>query len=415
MSVSSCIAHPRGRYITIWDHYLDMVEDDYCSAALLSAFEFLCSGEMTRLGLEMDSDVCPWFAVDVDEIKRCMLRLYSDRTIHESTRFLESTGLIEVEQRGLGKRNRYRFRHDLVQDALKNRFVFDRKIAPSVDRKKAAELPFSPICIYEEGRMKNEDYNHQPPTEQENYKQPEQLGKPEALNNTENCVDIGADWMQNLWREVFARDLHMTQKDRRWVEETLMPKFPDLSDLRAKMEDYCAQPGKPALPGFQEFLGMAERKMGLRRQPAEFEAGTGRHPFARREWPTDATRRLAPRSTVTTAPVLASVWNEEVPDRKWTVWDMKLGDAWGCAMDQSEFSINYVALLKKCSALVKTEHGSNVNFPYFLKNWTGILNGTHDWMLKGKSTKTSAAESVMAEARRLSKERFANESNSGKR
>lgn len=356
-----------------------MMDNDACQAILLGCFEHLCNLELERLdnsSTPLPDGEDPWLICDMEEIRRSMLGFFSKRTIVDGIRRLADCGLIESERRGLGKPNRYRFNSKVVQGAINSRLVFECKIAlEETDPECSSECKIASsaslgaslgaslhtllncICIGtchcgngEKGVTLSEE--------------------PSAKDSI--SVDNNAEWVHTLWKEVFGQDLMLSTKDRRWIEEILIPRFPVPLD---KLVEYStAETGKPTFKKFRDFLPGNKPAM-FRRRPefgpvASQDRSTGASGSRRYQ-----TERQAPPSSFI-APVEASDWNEQISGRQWEVWDSKLNDAW-MALPKSPFP--WPKLLAKCVLLAP--HKPDLTIGFALKHWASIINGNMDWLI----------------------------------
>lgn len=405
----------------------------------MAALEYLCNGEMDRLEDQGNIEGEPWFIADASEIHRSMLGMYSEKTIYSALKAISDAGLLTIEQRGLGKRNRYFFNSDRTQEAIRKRYVFDGNFTvedwcsdtPSDGRSDGnftVDPTIPPLYINE--------YEHEVGIRQETQSLSDSNQTPTITEDlatftedtehaddlTELTVDNISEWVQDLFHERTSRKqsgLMGKSKAR------LTAMFSDLGEFsfRKKLDEFL-DGGGTVIEDFVSGKPVASRNQ-LRRAP---EAGRG--VFERRVagvhgYHGQSTQQRsfpAQDSHTPASQELVERWNAAVPDWRKVELEGKI-KGYAVSMVQqmtldSEFLDSYDKILQKSAAIFKNKgaESSWLSFGWLFvikentgPNWGKLVRGDFDSMAVGdkperKRFKTQGelnAESTRELARRI--------------
>jgi hypothetical protein len=143
----SCIRHKRGYYLELRRDYVDLFEGDHCAALLMGFFEFATNGEIARLERTGDFAGEPWIRASMHSIVDETLGLYSIRSIQDRMDFLETVGILTVEEKS-GRVRRYLLNQKFVNHSLDIGARLDPgKIAGVVETHTPAEPSAKPSAI----------------------------------------------------------------------------------------------------------------------------------------------------------------------------------------------------------------------------------------------------------------------------
>lgn len=119
MEKISCITHrKRSIFLKIHQDYLEILNRDFCAAALLAAFEYRTNNKLADLEERGIKDQEPWFEAAVPEIIVSMLGMYSERSIHAAMTLLERLGFLMVIRNKGGYMNHYLLGVEAICNAL---------------------------------------------------------------------------------------------------------------------------------------------------------------------------------------------------------------------------------------------------------------------------------------------------------
>lgn len=425
---SSCIEHPkRSRYITIWDHYLHLFDQSYPAAALLASLELLCNWEMDKLPDE-ESDANPWFIADMAEVSRSMLGMYSSRTIQESMKRIVDSGLVIVDRRRLGKPNRYLFRYERVQLALRKRWIFDGNFAVEEWVEKDAldgSYDGSTDGNFADGSSAHTFITNEEEKEKEIIQQkpslPEPLSKPQGdscpsleSDRTHLYEDRDSERFENISLENLIEWLYIM-----FAEMKLRPPSPPSTKHQRAMVGRISDKGKEKVvqeiadwfeagnKSLDKLISSWGSSFSQRR-----EAGMGAHSGGRsivgrsggysgQACPSSFKEQRQYSAEKPEPPLEAKMWNERVGSRKWEFWGVSLHQALQERLVDSDFVKCYERMLDKCAAIAEVNHkrGEHVTFTWLLKddNWIRLINGQYDYALKFDRSKRTEVDTSMDE------------------
>lgn len=416
---SSCVEHPkRSRYITIWDHYLYLFDQDYPAAALLASLELLCNWEMDKLSDE-EPDEIPWFIADMAEITRSMLGMYSARTVQEAMKRIVDAGLVIVDRRGFGKSNRYLFRYDRVQLALRKRWVFDGNFAVEewaenelLDGRVVGNFADSPSDHSFITKEKEKEYKQEPS------QTPFQGPKEDLLPPPKSCTDLYGDMdserfenisVENLNEWVYILFTQMQQKaptpPSRKHQQTMVDRVADRGKEKVVEEIHAwFEAGNKSLdkliaswkPSFGQRRGAdtgGHSNGGYRKAVGRGEGNSNR--------PSSFMSQKQYSAEKPDPPLEAKAWNERVSSRQWEFWSSSLHQALLDRLADPDFVKSYDRILDKCADIAAKNHkmGQHITFSWLLKddNWMRLVNGQYDYALKAEKAKRVEVDTSMEE------------------
>jgi hypothetical protein len=420
MPRASCIEHPkRSRFVVLWDHYLDIFERNQCAGVLLSTFEYLTNGELERLEESGPGQPHPqaWIACDMEQLRLGALSLYTSRTIQDAIQKLETAGFLTVERRALGKKNRYLFHPERVQEAIAKRLVFDGSLDGKISVEIAAvdgspdgsadgspdgKISVDHLITYKE--QEQEQCLHALHCERasdENEKtyfeeSPEPSGEdyeitPQATGYPKKTVDIKAKDIQAIWRGRTGKKLSLTAKAKPWpwlLKRTAgLVGAVGMEEFTTREAAYLERQAKGE-GDYREFLDSFSTYRNGDKSTAP-SASTGR-PAANGPVPDSPHPLNQPSASeapkpADRAPREALLWNEQVPGCKWEIWDRWLDEALKAKLQEPLFLESYPRLLVKCQEIVAAGHPKagffSIGWVLKDRNWVKILNGEHNWLL----------------------------------
>ncbi len=120
MRTEDCIEHRSNRYLQIRQDYLDLFDNDLCSALLLWEFEYLTNAEIDRQRTARE-DGPPWIKVSVERLVAELFDRFKERSIRERLAFFRDNNLLMVESGTGGRLNRYLLQCDRINALLASR------------------------------------------------------------------------------------------------------------------------------------------------------------------------------------------------------------------------------------------------------------------------------------------------------
>lgn len=443
MARSSCIEHPqRSRYLIIRDHYLYMFDQDLPAAALLAAFENLCNLELDRL-TEEQQNIVPWLVLDLPEVSRSTMGMYSGRSIQEALKRIEQSGLITVERRGLGKSNKYLFHYDRVQTALRKRYIFDGNFSVeewrveseaenaldgSFDGSFDGKISVSPSvhtlllnCNLNSNYIKPQEPSSQEPSTPSGPSDPPPNSCTDLYEDMDSArfenISLGNlnEWVYILFTQMKLKEFKAPTPPSGKHRQPMLDRINNTSKEKVVQEIWeWFEAGNKSLdkliaswkPSFSQRRGAdtgSHSNGGYRKAVGRGEGGPSRSSAFVGQ------KQYSPEKP--DPPLEALSWNERVSSRKWEFWSPSLHQALQERLADPDFVKSFDRMLDKCAAIAEKNHkmGQHITFSWLLKddNWMRLVNGQYDYALKAEKAKRAEVDTSMEELIRKRKGEFA--------